>query len=219
MRCLIVKWLSTFKLYIIFFLCGPCAIFKLLSSWDRSIYGCLLRFNRMFNTQSTPCQTARAHVGGMHTKHSKPKFWKTRGQTNQCDKGLGSHRRLFDMENSALNWPKLENCAQTLLGNCANDVKGSLHIIIIDKQFLTLDWKSCAKRCIFDLNYLLLNANIKRKMVINQYLRCLFGQKKVVIKILRLSCSPRLNLDTLFLNFQQIRTPFYQILSKIWLCV
>ena len=53
-------------------------------------------------------------------------------------KDLWHHWRLFDMEYSALNWAKLENCAQTLLGNCANDVKGSLHIIILDKHLLTL---------------------------------------------------------------------------------
>ena len=54
-------------------------------------------------------------------------------------------------------------------------------VIFYKKPFLTLGWKSRAERCIFDLKYLLPNANFKRKTVINRYLRCLFApppQKK-----------------------------------------
>ena len=71
-------------------------------------------------------------------------------------------------------------------------------IVTKDKPFLTVGWKSRAERCIFDLNYLLPNtnlnyllphANFKHEMVINRYLPCVFGQKRVIAKILRLSCS------------------------------
>ena len=52
-----------------------------------------------------------------------------------------------------------------------------------------LVWKcqSRAAGCIFDLSFLLLNANFESKMVINRYLRCLFGHKKVIVDILRSS--------------------------------
>ena len=86
----------------------------------------------------------------------------------------GLEEKLFDVENSALSLPKLENCVQIQWGENRHCRQGD---IIIDKPFLTLGWKSRAERCIFDLNYLLPNANFKRKMVINQYLRCMFGQK------------------------------------------
>ena len=68
------------------------------------------------------------------------------------------------MENNALNWPKLENCAHSLLGISANDVKGSLHIIITDAVFDS--WlKKPRGEVHFYVNYLLLNANFKHKMV------------------------------------------------------
>ena len=71
---------------------------------------------------------------GFSPKHSKPNFWKTWGQTNPYDTRIVMSSALFEEQNSTLNWPKLENCAQTPLGKGANDVKGSLHIIIIDKK-------------------------------------------------------------------------------------
>ena len=60
-------------------------------------------------------------------------------------------------------------------------------VIIIDKPFLTLGWKSHAAGCIFYSRYLLLNAHFESKMAINRYLRCLFGHKKVIVDILRSS--------------------------------
>ncbi len=42
----------------------------------------------------------------------------------------------------------------------ANDVKGSMHIIIIDKQFLTLGWKSREEGYIFYLISLLLKCKL-----------------------------------------------------------
>ena len=89
------------------------------------------------------------------------------------------------MGNSALSLPKHGEL-------CSNLIRENRHWrqwVIIDKPFLTLDWKSRAERCIFYLNYLLPNANFKRKMVINRYVRCLFGPKRVKVKTLRLSCS------------------------------
>ena len=108
-----------------------------------------------------------------------------------------------------LSWPKVENCVQTHLGKITTGVKG---VAANDKPFLTLCWKSRAERCIFDLNYLLPNANFKRKMVINLYIRCLFGQKKVIVEILRLSCSCCLTSK----NFSRIFEPFLTL--SIFLC-
>ena len=115
-------------------------------------------------------------------------------KTTSATKESWCHWRLFDVENSALSLPKLENCVQIQLGWNCHWRQG---VIIIDKPFLTLGWKSPAGRCIFALNYLLPNANFKRKMVINWYLRCLFGQKRVIVKILRLSCSRCLKQHTI----------------------
>ena len=112
---------------------------------------------KMFFLQNAPSQILR----------------KTRGQS-----------LLFDVDNSALSLPKLENCVQTQLWENRHWRQG---VIIIDKPFLTLGWKSRAAGCIFDSSYLLLNAIFESKMVINQYLRCLFGHKKVISEILRSS--------------------------------
>ena len=78
-------------------------------------------------------------------RNTPSQILKNVSQTNPRNKGIVASSVLFDVENSALNWLKLENCAQTLLGKSTNDVKGSLHIIIIDKQFLTLGWKAAQR--------------------------------------------------------------------------
>ena len=85
--------------------------------------------------------------------------------------------RLFGVESRALSLPKLENCVHTQLGEYRH---WRQEVIIIDKPFLTLGWKSRATGCIFDPSYSLLNASFESKMVINRYLRCLFGNKKVI---------------------------------------
>ncbi len=55
----------------------------------------------------------------------------------------------------------------------ADDVKGSMHIIIIDKQFW-LSAEKAARRGAF----------LTCKIVIEWYLRCQYGHKKVIIKML-----------------------------------
>ena len=75
---------------------------------------------------------------GFLRKTSSKNSEKREVKQNRATKDSRRHRRLFDVKKSALNWPKLEYCAQTLLRNYADDLKGPLHIIIIDKQFLTL---------------------------------------------------------------------------------
>ena len=63
---------------------------------------------------------------------------------------------------------------------CSNPIRGKSSLV-------TLGWKSSAAGCIFYSSYLLLNAKFESKMIINLYLRCLFGHKKVIVEILRSS--------------------------------
>ena len=56
----------------------------------------------------------------------------------------------------------------------------------------------------------------KRKLVINGYLRCLFGQTKVIFKMLKLSCSPCLcgNLSVLSKKDCRNYDPFWTATSS-----
>ena len=85
---------------------------------------------------------------------------KMRGKTNPRDKGIVMSSALFDNEKSALNWPKLENRAQTLLGNNANEVKGLLHIIIIELSSFCLSAEKVPRRGVFLTHIIIIKCKI-----------------------------------------------------------
>ena len=116
---------------------------------------------------------------GFSPDRSKPNFWKNVGSNKPA------RQRNRDVSGGYLVW-KCQSWRTVFKTNRGNSSLAS-RVIIIDKPFLTLGWKSRAAGCIFDSSYLLLNANFESKMVINRYLRCLFGHKKVIVEILRSS--------------------------------
>ena len=140
--------------------------------------------------------TAAVHPGNItnitsllpHVKHGKNGFFSRTLQAKFL-KNVGSNKparqRNRDVSGGYLVW-KCQSWRTVFKTNRGNSSLAS-RVIIIDKPFLTLGWKSRAAGCIFDSSYLLLNANFESKMVINRYLRCLFGHKKVIVDILRSS--------------------------------